>query len=273
MTSFTKTDLGGGVYLYTSAATALSSQDATVTLDLASERANKPVDSNTFYEVGVSLTDGTDEVVPNTGTVALTAVHRNMPGVFRTPPLASALNFAVEVTDQRFAGYWDQIKVVCTDVDDAASDATHVVVRVVTRPLPEVGTNNTDMASLLFGASVDRTMRRLTLAGGLTLPGQYGVAADVTVDADDVVITASGTAAERDVNLPAAASSTGRVLAIANVGDGSNAVIIDPNASETIDGSATLSLAAANDCAVIVCNGTGWVTLARYVAAEVAAEA
>lgn len=93
--------------------------------------------------------------------------------------------------------------------------------------------------------------------------------AGFTVWADDTdaspkslyLVDASGGAVT--VDLPAAASSdaaAGRTVTILNSG-ASNNVTIDPDGSETIDGGATLALTP-GDSVVIVCDGTGWFTIA-----------
>lgn len=58
------------------------------------------------------------------------------------------------------------------------------------------------------------------------------------------------------VNLPAAASNTGRVYYIKNINTGT--VTVDGNASETIDGATTYALSTQYQAIMIVSNGTNW---------------
>jgi hypothetical protein len=58
------------------------------------------------------------------------------------------------------------------------------------------------------------------------------------------------------INLPAAASNTGRVIKVKRVG--ANNVVLDGNSSETIDGAATLTLDADYESVTLFCDGTGW---------------
>ena len=68
-----------------------------------------------------------------------------------------------------------------------------------------------------------------------------------------VIVTANAT-----INLPPAASSTGRAYQIVPVG-GVTATV-DPNGAELIDGAATLALTSG---ALIACDGTGWHAVAK----------
>ena len=74
-----------------------------------------------------------------------------------------------------------------------------------------------------------------------------------TATATDDVILANGTFS---VNLPAAASSTGKVFKIKNVGTG--VITIDGNSSETIDGATTFKIHAQYEEATISCDGSNW---------------
>jgi hypothetical protein len=67
--------------------------------------------------------------------------------------------------------------------------------------------------------------------------------------------------------LPAAASCTNRGFIIKKTSADAQAVTIDPDASETIDGGANFaSIDAANDFVEIVSNGTAWYIIAKGIA-------
>lgn len=72
-------------------------------------------------------------------------------------------------------------------------------------------------------------------------------------DATSGTITAS---------LPAAASNSGMPVAFKKTDAGANTVILDGNASETIDGSTTYTISTQNTGVVIVSDGTNWKVLA-----------
>ena len=65
------------------------------------------------------------------------------------------------------------------------------------------------------------------------------------------------------INLPAVSAISGREYVIKKIDSSGNAVTIDGNASETIDGSTTSSLATQNKYARIKCNGTAWYIIAN----------
>lgn len=74
-----------------------------------------------------------------------------------------------------------------------------------------------------------------------------------TLDATQKHIICDGTFT---INLPAAASSTGKIYNIKNKGSGT--VTIDANSAETIDGAATLNLTVQYESYTIICDGTEW---------------
>ena len=83
-------------------------------------------------------------------------------------------------------------------------------------------------------------------AGYVSVTGTYTVA-------DAPVVYCSGTFT---VTLPPAASAAGRVYHVVNTGTG--VITVDGNASETINGQTTLTLATQYDAAALHSNGTGW---------------
>lgn len=76
--------------------------------------------------------------------------------------------------------------------------------------------------------------------------------------ADDDVILGDASGGAFSVGLPAAASSAGQVYTIKKTDSGGNAVTVDANASETIDGATTKALSAQYKYITIVCDGATW---------------
>lgn len=69
------------------------------------------------------------------------------------------------------------------------------------------------------------------------------------------------------VTLPPAANCAGRRLTFVRTGTGVNALTIDPNASEQVDGGATLAtLDAARDTVTIESDGSNWFVIAARIA-------
>lgn len=82
-----------------------------------------------------------------------------------------------------------------------------------------------------------------------------------TVAAGDSLILCNATAGAITVNLPAVASSTGRILNIKKIDSSANAVTLDGNSSETIDGQLTQSTTTQYASFTIQCDGSAWYIL------------
>ena len=79
-----------------------------------------------------------------------------------------------------------------------------------------------------------------------------------TADPDtEQIIIADSTSGTITINLPAAGSSTNKLYTVKHVG-GANNVVLDGNASETIDGATTHTLSTQYEVVSIVCDGTEW---------------
>lgn len=92
---------------------------------------------------------------------------------------------------------------------------------------------------------------------GATLLYQRAISALATVQEYDDVIVCGGTT--YTVTLPAASGQRGRIVYIKR--NSSGTITIDGNASETIDGSATLDLDDTLEAAVLICDGSNWFVL------------
>jgi len=73
----------------------------------------------------------------------------------------------------------------------------------------------------------------------------------------DHIVLADATSGAITVNLPAA-STTGRELVVKKVDSSANAVTIDGNGAETIDGATTQVISVQYDAVKIVSDGTEW---------------
>lgn len=76
--------------------------------------------------------------------------------------------------------------------------------------------------------------------------------------ANDEIILFDCSAGSLTGYLPAASGSQGKCYTVKKIDSTTNSVTIDPNASETIDGSATYFLSGQNDVVSIVCDDTNW---------------
>jgi hypothetical protein len=78
-----------------------------------------------------------------------------------------------------------------------------------------------------------------------------------TVAAGDDVLTCDPSGGDITLNLPAVASSTGRVLEIKHIYTAGR-IQVEPNGAETIDGVSTVYMASPNEAIRLVCDGTMW---------------
>lgn len=76
--------------------------------------------------------------------------------------------------------------------------------------------------------------------------------------ANDYTLLCNAASGAITVNLPAAASSAKRVLSIKKIDATANAVTIDPNGAELIDGAATMAITTQWQAMTIHCDGTAW---------------
>ena len=99
----------------------------------------------------------------------------------------------------------------------------------------------------------------LVVSQGISVDAETVTATSATLGVDDYVILVDDDTAGSTVTitLPAAASHAGRVYHIKKLGTTAN-VVIDGNASETIDGATTHTLSIQYDSRQIVCDGSNW---------------
>ncbi len=90
-----------------------------------------------------------------------------------------------------------------------------------------------------------------------TDPGKVATYSGVVPDNASLLLV-SASAAAVTVTLPAAAKSLNRTLHIKKTDSSANAVTIDGNASETIDGALTASLTTQWQSRTLQCDGAAW---------------
>lgn len=117
------------------------------------------------------------------------------------------------------------------------------------------------IASLADGAAFQYVR---TAADGVTVGWDYFAlgpvdeySADQTLTASNRVVKVVTTGGTRTLTLPAASGNTGLAYFIVKL-SAANSLIIDGNASETINGATTLTLTAQFDSRIIVCDGDEW---------------
>ena len=75
---------------------------------------------------------------------------------------------------------------------------------------------------------------------------------------DEVILVTTGNDNNVTVTLPTAVGRKGKYYVIKKIDEGTKAAVIDGHGDETIDGSATLSLTAQYNVALIISDGTNW---------------
>ena len=103
--------------------------------------------------------------------------------------------------------------------------------------------------SNIEGSPVWETLNRTNVA---SITNTY------TVTTNDCVLLANSTSSEFTITLPVAASNTGLRIYIKKVDNSANAITIDANGSETIDGELVQYINAAPNCMEIICDGSNW---------------
>jgi len=97
----------------------------------------------------------------------------------------------------------------------------------------------------------------LDVDGSLAIP-TIAKTANYTVTVSDHIILADASSTAFIVTLPAASGVAGRMYHIKKTDSSANAVTVDGNASETIDGGTTATIAAQFESIQIVCDGSNW---------------
>jgi len=114
-------------------------------------------------------------------------------------------------------------------------------------------------------SSGDSALRRLSLAGlllnGYLTLNSTAVSTNATLDNTVCIVYADATSGSITLTLPAVAVSTGFTYFIQKR-NSANSVILDGNASETVNGATTYTISTQYAAAIIHCDGSTWSVLA-----------
>lgn len=112
---------------------------------------------------------------------------------------------------------------------------------------------------LISDTSDSNNLKNITVSSLIALAdSQVSTISSSATLANENIVLAVASGGDVTLTLPAAASSTNKMYRIKKIDSTSNLVIIDPNASETIDGQTTLEISVQWVSVTIVCNGTAW---------------
>jgi hypothetical protein len=121
------------------------------------------------------------------------------------------------------------------------------------------------------GIGTTTPLRKLHINGNIETKGLYVLCAEpatypLSVMEDEYMIACKGSGS-RTVNLPAISSNHGRVLIIkdANANAAAGNITINPNASETIDGSLSYTISVTSESLTLIGGSTGWYIAGRIL--------
>lgn len=123
------------------------------------------------------------------------------------------------------------------------------------------GTANIDTLSVATLSSAVNASAGLEVVGPFTWDVVTVAETPYTVTSTDIVLAVGHTAtAATTINLPAAASSAGRILVIDDSGANAaaNNITVDGNASENVDGATTATISTDSASLTIYCDGSAW---------------
>ena len=115
--------------------------------------------------------------------------------------------------------------------------------------------NDADFAILVYSGSLSKWR---CLSAVRSVESVTTKTANYTATLTDSVIECNATGGAFTVTLPAAASSTGVKYFIKKTDASANAVTVDPNGAELIDGVSTKALSSQYASYTIICNGSSW---------------
>lgn len=107
-----------------------------------------------------------------------------------------------------------------------------------------------------------QTLSWTTIGSTKTVTALTSASSPYTVLSTDQVLIADPTSGSITINLPAVASSSGRIIEVLRPEvASSNNVILDGNSSETINGATTYTLYRHSGPIILYCNGSAWYTV------------
>ena len=107
------------------------------------------------------------------------------------------------------------------------------------------------LALTAAGIALDQSGQALTVA-------IREVSASGPVLESDYIVLVDATSGAVTLDLPAAADNEGTLVTVKKLDSSVNAITVDANASETIDGTATKTLSTQYETLRLVCDGTEW---------------
>lgn len=165
-----------------------------------------------------------------------------------------------------------------------SSGANNIAIGNQAYPASATASNQMSIQNMIYGTNNSGTTTTISTGeigigtnaplSSFEIAGSFGsaittVSAATTLDKTHNVILVDATGGSRTMNLPTAASSTRREYVVKKIDSSGNTVVLDGNASETIDGATTQTLTGQYDWFKIKSNGTAWYIIASGTSGEV----
>jgi hypothetical protein len=148
------------------------------------------------------------------------------------------------------------------------SQFTNGGIPYITSTTSSKATVSTNMTFNATGTNV------LFAAGGLNSGGSFqakstALSANTTLNQTHFAVNVDATGASRTISLPSASASNvpNRMYVINKVDASANTVVIDPNASQLINGATTYTLTTQYESVLIQSDGTAWYILSKHMPA------
>lgn len=126
---------------------------------------------------------------------------------------------------------------------------------------------NFDSNTLFLDAANNRiAVRSATAHSALQVAGSLAavltaLSANTTLSDVHYAVTVDASGGAKTITLPTAVGITGRMYVIKKIDSSSNAVTVDANGSQTIDGALTVDLASQYEAMTIISDGANWLIL------------
>jgi hypothetical protein len=133
---------------------------------------------------------------------------------------------------------------------------------------PPSGTNNIQVVSgttLSIGTPSDGTVTKAKLAAGALSGDVVSITGATTLTSSHDVVLASSSGGAFQIDLPAAASNADKIMIIKKTSSDLNAITIEGNGAETIDGATSTTLNTQYESIEIVCDGSNWHIVKRHI--------
>lgn len=244
---------------FTTTATAAGTTTLTVSSNSVQQFTGSTT-QNVVLPSGTTLANGRSFKILNASTGALTLKDNGANTLATIPADSEARVFLI--SNGTSNGTWDYRLFGAISVARGGTGATSLTANNV------ILGNGTSAVQFVAPGTSGNVLTSNGTTWASTAPGVGSQTLDVksktttyTAAATDTVLLVDASGGAWTLTLPAAASNTGHIFYIKKTDSSVNAVTVDGNASETIDGTTTKTVSFQYEAIMIVSDGTNWVKL------------